>query len=168
MDSSRDVTDRLLWGLFVRHVEICSQNCWVSLYWSVSLIHPPHPTMYQKYHPTPQWESSSASGLINGQGLFEVVYSHAFWSMMHKSSPANKVRLEDGNFVWFPEKWARKCTIITGAVISMASEVAGGFQSETYSIFDHTSISSFLQSLLSRLSGATASALNHKTRSGRT
>lgn len=33
---------------------------------------------YQKYHPTPGCESSSASGLINGERLFEVVYGHAF------------------------------------------------------------------------------------------
>lgn len=45
-----------------------------------------HLPMHQKYHPTPEWESSSASGLINGESLFWGCLRPCFWSMMHKPS----------------------------------------------------------------------------------
>ena len=78
---------------------------------------------------------------------------------------ANKVRLEDGNFVWFPEIWTRKYTVITEPVISVDEKFARAFQRESYSILEHAFISSLLQSLFFNLSKETASVLNHKTRS---
>lgn len=118
--------------------------------------------MYQKYHPTPEWESSSASGLINGERLFEVVYDHAFGPWC--TNPAGEYSaLRGRQFCLISRDLNTKMYRYYRACHQHGRKVASAFQKECFRAHIYLLIASVSVFLLKQRE--TASVLNHKTRS---